>query len=187
MKPHAFELNPNHADNTELAVLKVMLVYEDTDAGLRAKLALEHLPRELRLAENFRTTFWRKDLLSLPWLREQAALEACDADAILISMDERADTPGEVKDWLNRWLHHKGSDGCALGILVDEQSFRDGEACPGITYLREFAQTAKAIFFAVFTSSNRSHPRNAAFVPRTGWDTSDSFLWRGEGLVPVLH
>lgn len=185
MKLHSFEFNPDHADNAELAVLKVMLVYEDTDAGLRAKLALEHLPRELKLAKDFSITFWRQDLLSLPWLREQAALEACDADAIIISIDETANTPEEVKDWLNRWLHHKGGDDCALGVLVDERSFRNGTTCPGVTYLRAIAETAKANFFAIFAGSNHSPSRNASFVPFSDWTPTSSVFTPEESLVPV--
>jgi hypothetical protein len=145
MKPHSFHLKQRPAERYELNVSKVMLVYEDTDAGVRAKLALEHLPPEVKLTDACSITFWRQDLLSLPWLREQAALGAGDADLILISIAGNDDTPGEIKDWLSRWLHHRGSNPCVLGILTTENS-SDTEN-PIMSYVKCVADFANAIFF----------------------------------------
>jgi hypothetical protein len=145
MKPHSFHLKQGPACKHELTVSKVMLVYEDTDTGVRAKLALKHLPQELSLADGCTITLWRQDLLSLPWLREQAALDAGDADLILISIGGNDDTPGEIKDWLSRWLQHRGSDPCALGILTAKNSSHTEN--PIMSYVRCVADFANAIFF----------------------------------------
>jgi hypothetical protein len=149
MKPHSFQINHGPAHSSQLIVREVMLVYEDTNAGLRAKLALEYLPQELKLVDDCSVTFWRQDLLSLPGLREQAALKACDADVIVIAIDDPSDTPEEIKDWLQRWLHHKGGGPSAVGILAGRELIGIPAENQPVGYIRTIAEAANAIFFCL--------------------------------------
>jgi len=120
-----------------------MLLYEDAETGLRAKLSLAVVQKDRSLETGFRTKLWRRDLLRAEWLREQAAKEAAAADVIIVSMHGEQDLPGEVMDWLTRWLEHKTDRPCALGVLLDG-SPSQRQASPITTYLQGVAAAAGA-------------------------------------------
>src|SRR4051812_35770764 len=99
--------------------LKIMLVYEDTETGLRGKRSLDLLP--LSPSESpFTIKLWRWDLFRDPWLREQAGLEASRADIILLCAHGQQELPEAVRDWLKRWLILGEEHPYALGLLLDE-------------------------------------------------------------------
>jgi hypothetical protein len=83
-------------------------------------------------------------LLRAEWLCEQAAKEAAAADVIIVSMHgEEQDLPGEVTDWLTRWLGHKSDRPCALGVLLDGGAAQR-PASRITSYLQGVAQAAGA-------------------------------------------
>ena len=125
------------------AEVNVMLLYEDAETGLRAKLSLAVVQKEGLLETGFRTKLWRRDLLRAEWLREQAAKEAAAADVIIMSMHGEQDLPGEVTDWLTRWIEHKTDRPCALGVLLDG-SASQRHANPITRYLQGVAEAAGA-------------------------------------------
>jgi hypothetical protein len=117
------------------------------------------------LETGFRTKLWRRDLLRAEWLREQAAKEAAAADVIIVSMHgEEKDLPGEVTDWLTRWMGHKTDRPCALGVLLDG-SAAQRPASPITRYLQGVAQAAGADLlwgFCETTGSGRDTRKETA-------------------------
>lgn len=187
MKVERVRPDPQPAHSCELLVLKAMLVYEDTDCGLRAKLALEHLPEEFKVPDQCGIKFWRRDLLSLPWLREQAAQDAGDANVIIVSIEGQGPVPGEIKDWLNRWLHHKGNGRCALGYIASEQSIGKGKTNPTMEYVQRIAEAGNAIFFWGIESFNPVR-RGGAHAVDDGLENENSPGFpEQEGAIAILQ
>ena len=144
-------------------VVNVMLLYEDAETGLRAKLSLAVVQKRGLLETGFRTKLWRRDLLRAEWLREQAAKEAAAADVIIVSMHgEEQDLPGEVTDWLTRWMGHKTDRPCALGVLLDGSAAKR-PASPITRYLQGVAQAAGAdLLWGFCETTGRGFERRSA-------------------------
>jgi hypothetical protein len=144
--------------------LSVLLVYEDSVTGLRAKHSLDALPDHLRMKSAIATSLWRCDLLKAVWLREQAALEAAAADVIIISLHALTELPDEVREWLNRWLVHKEDRPCALGVLLDGD--RKGRSADHsvAAYVQKYAEAADADFFYGYCEGTDGQP----IPPRQG-------------------
>jgi hypothetical protein len=126
------------------SALNVMLLYEDAETGLRAKLSLAVVQERGLLETGFRTKLWRRDLLRTSGLCEQAAIEAAAADVIILSLHGHEGLPDEVTDWLSRWLAHKTDRPCALGVLLDAPLAAQGRVDPVANYLKRVAAVAGA-------------------------------------------
>lgn len=150
-------LEDRNVDVGSTPEVNVMLLYEDAETGLRAKLSLAVVQEHGFLKTGFRTKLWRRDLLRAEWLREQAAKEAAAADVIIVSMHGEQDLPGEVTDWLTRWLEHKTDRPCALGVLLDGSAARC-HTNPITRYLEGVAAEAGADLLWGFCETTRSGP-----------------------------
>ena len=126
------------AFNDEAPTLRVQLVYEDAQTGLRAKQALESLAEHLKLEADFHIGLSRFDLLREPAFRELAAREAEHADILLLSAHGRDVLPPGVLSWLEQWLARHGADPRALVLSFDP----DAEGSPGANQTLALVETA---------------------------------------------
>jgi hypothetical protein len=102
--------------------LEVLLMYEDFGTGLRARRLLDGVVNSLDLEVDFRVNLWRLDLLREPALLQRATVEAAHADMVFLAVHGENELPAAVHLWLNRWLEHKGSEPCALAVVLDPAS-----------------------------------------------------------------
>lgn len=138
-------------DQTIYFAGKVMMVYEDLRAGLRGKKFIDTLESQLQLASGVSVSWWRWDTLREPCFREQAAVEARDADVIIVSARGKTALPEEVQDWLARWLDEKQERWYAIEILLDSHpATTNGDNDPAIIWLSKIAKEAHADLFANF-------------------------------------
>ncbi len=133
--------------------LKAVIVYEDTETGLRAKRALANLPGQQSPGTGFNTRLWRRDLLKPMWLREQAALDAATAHIVIVSVHGREPLPDEIRQWLCAWATRRTTQPCALGILLDAAIAGQARTYPSAGYIQTIAQTAGADLFWGFCES----------------------------------
>ena len=127
--------------------LAVMMVYEDTWAGLRARQALEGLPRSSEGDRAYRLRLWRWELLCDPLLKERAVEDARNADVILISAHSRCQLPKIVGDWLARWLARRQPRPYALGLLVDGDTHNEVPGGKTCRFVQCLAKTRSADFY----------------------------------------
>jgi hypothetical protein len=134
-------------------LLDVTILYEDFGTGLRAKRSLDLLPESLRANAKLSTKLWRTELLSDPFLCEQAAREAAAADVVILSMHGRSALPAEVQAWLRCWLRHKEERPYALGLLLDPTEVNEGRGNPVVDYMQQLAATARVDLFHGFAET----------------------------------
>jgi hypothetical protein len=99
--------------------LEVLLMYEDFSTGLRARRLLDEVVDSLHLEVDFQAELWRFDLLREPELLNRASDEAARADMVFLSAHGDNPLPPAVHLWLDRWRTRKGSDPCALAVVLD--------------------------------------------------------------------
>ena len=135
------------ADGRTPSGLEVLVMYEDRTAGLRASRSLDRLASRLGGGAELNRKLWRFDVLGLPLVREQAAVEASSVDILLLSLNSRKALPTAVQEWLHRWLDHKEERPYALGVLLDPAQDRQGTDDSGVAYAKKVAAEAGADFF----------------------------------------
>ncbi len=128
----------------------MLLLYEDLGTALRAKHSLDLLPGQLGAAAGLDTRLWRLDLLGEPLLAEQAAIEAAEADVIVLSLHGRTALRAEVCHWLSRWLDRKEDRAYALAAFLDPEPSQPGSDNPVVAYLKRVAEAANADLFFGF-------------------------------------
>jgi hypothetical protein len=161
---------PAETDGATTPVLNVLLLYEDTATGLRAKRTLDRLPGHLQAGMSPR--LWRVDLLGVPLLREQIAVEAAGCEIVLLSLHGRDALPGTVRVWLDRWLEHKLDRPYALGLLLDPPLTDQDETHPIVAFVRGATAGAGVDLFYGFGEAisaplpmHKAFPRPLPFFP----------------------
>ena len=127
--------------------VRIVLVYEDTATGLRARESVDAMSHQLRLDADLRIRLWRLDLLGIAGVREQVAIEAAAAHVIILSLHGNGDLPVEVRGWLESWLRHKEERAYAIGVLLDPPAVTQQRANWVIAYMRQIADSAGADLF----------------------------------------
>ena len=125
---------------------RVVIVYEDFRAAGQAKRAYDFLAASLTHEWQVACQMWKFDLLRIPELREQAAVDAVLADLILIACHGDEGLPAEVRAWIEMWLCHK-SDAATLVALMDCPPGQEGHAQSVQAYLERVARQAHMEFF----------------------------------------
>ncbi len=101
-----------------LVPLNVLIVYEDARAARRAAQVVSRLARHTADHIEYKTDFWRFDLLRHPHWCDTATRNALEADLIIMAThDEVAELPAPVNDWLESCLVRRGKTNTALLAL----------------------------------------------------------------------
>ena len=133
--------------NDETPTLRVQLVYEDSQTGLRAKEALESLADHLNLEADFYIGLSRFDLLREHEFRELAAREAEGANILLLSAHGQDALPPGVLSWLEQWLARNAGEPRALVVSLDPGSEGSPAAGQILASLESAAQPAGVYVF----------------------------------------
>lgn len=99
--------------------LQVLLAYENSDSGLRARIAFERIANRLELEEDFDLALWSLNLLSEPAFLNEAVADAVKADILFLSLHGRNELTAAARIWLERWVAAKGDAPCALAVSLD--------------------------------------------------------------------
>ena len=157
--------------------LDVPLMYEDLSMGLRARRLFDEVMNSLILEVDFQANLWRFDLLGEPALLQLAADEAAKADIVFVSAQGQHDLPAAIHSWFKQWLARKGSEPCALAVVLDPST----EEVPARNRMLEALGTVGApAGVEVFV--------HAAEAPESHWESAVQDLhWRGETRTAVLE
>ena len=132
--------------------LQVVLLYENTRSGLRAKQAFDHLRAELEIEASFRFEPVGFDLLRDPQVGKNVARTTAGADIVVIAADD-VDLPRQVETWLIEWMAGRTHATAALVVSMDESVCDDSVTAnflhhimdltsrPGISLFHHFAAT----------------------------------------------
>jgi hypothetical protein len=157
--------------------LDVLLMYEDLSTGLRARRLLHEVMNSLNLEVDFQANLWRFDLLGEPALLELAADEAAKADIVFVSAHGQHDLPAAIHLWFNRWLARKGSEPCALAVVLDPNT-RNAPARNRM--LEAMGTVGGPAGVEVFV--------HAAEAPESHWESAvQDIHWRAETRTAVLE
>jgi len=157
--------------------LDVLLMDEDFSTGLRARRLLDEVVNSLNLEIDSRANLWRFDLLGEPALLELAADEAAKADIVFVSAHGQHDLPAAIHSWFKQWLARKGSEPCALAVVLDPSTKEAPERNRMLEALGTVGAPAGVEVFV-----------HAAEAPESHWESAvQDIHWRGETRMAVLE
>lgn len=137
------------ADSTDTnQELRVLIAYDDLDAGRRAMRVLANLGKGLDEATEFRTIPWPFDLLAdLQW-RDAAGSEAVDAEILMVATSGTNPLPTGVGRWFKDVIARKRGTKAAVVALFGPEEDPDGAGSSRLDEIQGAAQRAGLDFFA---------------------------------------
>ncbi|MDR3406250.1 MAG: hypothetical protein P4L99_27450 [Chthoniobacter sp.] len=107
----------------------IVIIYEDADAGRRARRFSDTLLREMRDECHCVRNLWSFDVLDMTNIRNAAASAAQAADLVILSASGQRELPPHLEGWLDLWvwlidgnkpalvgLFENADGGCAQGM-----------------------------------------------------------------------
>jgi hypothetical protein len=117
----------------------VVVIFEDSVAGKRAKHFYDRVIRELVDVCDFSLELWNFQVLAVPEIGNSAAKAAAQADFVILSMQRKAQLCVEIRDWIERWSGLITDNKSALVALLDQPGIKRGTVASTLDYLRKVA------------------------------------------------
>lgn len=118
---------------------KIVIAYEDYEAGTRARKMIERLASQL--GSEFKTVSddWKFEMIGDFRLMSHAVQAAAEADMVILAVSEAEELPPYVKQWFEQWAAFKRPDPTALVVLHNLTQVMMDE-CPSLrSYLQSIA------------------------------------------------
>jgi hypothetical protein len=139
--------NPNQPlDLVDRPKFSVVIIYEDSAAGTRAKHFCDRVIRRLVDECDFSLQLWNFQVLVFPKIGNSAAKAAAQADIMILSMHRKAQLSVQTRDWIERWSRLIADDRSALVALIDRPGIGRGTVASTLDYLRKIADTKGSSF-----------------------------------------
>ncbi|HEV3209046.1 MAG TPA: hypothetical protein VGY91_02185 [Chthoniobacterales bacterium] len=129
----------------------VVIIYQDSAAGKRAKHFYDQVIRELADECDFSLELWNFQVLAIAEIANSAAQTAAKADFVILSMHGKAQLSVQTRDWIERWSGLISDNRSALVAMLDQPGLRRGTATSTLDYLRKVADR-KGISFYTHTT-----------------------------------
>ena len=127
---------------------KVVIIYEDSAAGRRAKHFCEEVLRKLVDACDISLDLWNFQVLGLSQVADAALQAAARADVVILSMHGTAELPVMTKDWIERWSERIADSMPMLVALVAPAKAEPDTLASTLSYLRSLAGENQISFWA---------------------------------------
>lgn len=128
--------------------LRVVIVYDDVDAGQRAMRVLADLRKGMREDTEFQTLPWSFNLLADPEWGKVAASEGIGAEILMIATNGAEPLPPAVGRWVRYVVDRKRGTDAAVVALFGPEKDPDGVGSRRVEDLRGAARQAGLDFFA---------------------------------------
>ena len=146
---HSLAFNPNQTvDLGDRPTFYVVIIYEDSRAGRRAKYFYDRVIQELEDECDFNLELWSFQVLALPGIGNSAARVAAQADFVILSMHGKSQLSVQTKDWIVRWSGLIADCQPALVALLDSRATGRVTVASTLDYLREIANQNNISFYA---------------------------------------
>jgi hypothetical protein len=129
----------------------VVIIYDDSAAGKRAKHSYDRVIRKLVDEWDFSLKPWNFQVLAVPQIGNSAAKAAAQADLVIFSMHRKAQLSVQTRDWIERWSGLITDSKSALVALLDQPGMKRGTVVSTLDYLRKVADR-KGISFYTHTT-----------------------------------
>ena len=146
---HSLASNPNQTVGIgNRPTFYVVIIYEDSRAGRRAKYFYDRVIQELEDECDFSLELWNFQVLALPGIGNAAARVAAQADFVILSMHGKSQLSVQTRDWIVRWSGLIADCKPALVALLDSRATGCVTVVSTLDYLRKVADQKNISFYA---------------------------------------
>lgn len=128
-------------------VVKIFIACENQQACEQARCLRDQLRGSCGGRVDLSGFFWNFSLFQNEVLRKQAALEATEADMIIVSFSGRQALPLELKNWMEEWPTRREKGAAALVALLDTTRATGFGEKAEIAHLKGVAEKCSLDFF----------------------------------------
>jgi hypothetical protein len=175
----------------QLAAIQVTALYEDLEAGVRAKALMDCVQSGLDVPAQCKLDLWRFDWLGERSMGNMALSMARSSMLVLVSASTDNPASPELERWINAWMQSREDQLSALVLLAQDES-RHWRRHPLQDCLQRAAAQKGVEFFSEFFKSSSSERETipayhagqdemfgSPLTPNVGWSQRD-------GISPVL-
>jgi hypothetical protein len=132
---------PTVARHTQfIPTIRIVIIYENGGAALRAKTVLDAVADRFRDQFVFDIGLWSFDMLKLSRVRNIAMQEASESDLVFISIENDARIPAEVLYGITAWRPLEGEHPSTVALLWYDQGERAARIPVNYSDLRALAE-----------------------------------------------
>ncbi len=133
--------------------LEVSLAYQDLPTGITGRKFLHNVLKHCQKQVEFSLTLWNLALFQLPEILEQALLNVCKANLVVMSLRGDSQLKPEAEVWLTEWIANRGEDECALAVLIGCDEQRLDLMGGTLLWLQQITRSTDVRLFVGFTPS----------------------------------
>ena len=148
-----------------LPVIQVTAIYEDLEAGIRAKALMDCVQTGLDLPARLKLDLWRFDWLNELSIRNMALNIAQNSTLVVVSASTNNPFPVEMERWMRAWTQSREDQLSAIVLLALEEAHSTG-CHPLQASLQRVAQHKQVEFYCEFFKS--SHPEQGSLFGNRG-------------------
>ena len=146
---------------SHLSPVQVTVVYEDLEAGIRAKALMDCVQTGLELPAKLKVDLWRFDWLSELSMRNMALNIAKSSTLVLVSASTNNPIPTEMDRWMRVWMQSREEQLSAIVLLAMQES-RSVGFHPLQETLRRVAEHKQVEFYCEFFKPSHAEPQPAS-------------------------
>jgi hypothetical protein len=135
-------------DFSDRPTFHVVIIYEDSRAGMRAKHCYDSIIQELEDECDCSLELWNFQVLALPEIGNAAARAAAMADFLILSMNGRSPLCVQTRDWIIKWSELIADCKPLLIALLDRLATSRVAAASTLEYLRNVTARQNISFYA---------------------------------------
>lgn len=130
-------------------VIQVTAVYEDLEAGIRAKALMDCVQSGLDLPAQLKLDLWRFDWLNELSIRNMALNIAQSSTLVVVSASTSNPFPVEMERWMRAWMQSREEQLSAIVLLAAEEAHL-GRRHPSLESLQRVALQKGVEFYCEF-------------------------------------
>jgi hypothetical protein len=136
-----------HEDQPQ--TLEIMIVYDDVDAGKRAKELCDRIVRSLGPEMKLSLGAWKASMFGFPEINRVDTNAATQAVAMIFALAGCKELCPELKAWIEGFTGNDRLDrDCALVVLLHDIQRAGMDSAPACVSLSRYAQSTGMEFFA---------------------------------------
>jgi len=134
--------------------LEVSLAYQDLPTGITGRKFLHDVLKRCQKQVELSLTLWNLALFHLPEILEQAVLNVCESNLVVMSLRGDSELKPEAEVWLTEWIAGRGEEECALAVLIGCGEQRLDLMGRTLLWLQQITRSTEVRLFVGFMPSN---------------------------------
>ena len=165
-------------------VIQVTAIYEDLEAGLRAKALMDCVQSGLDVPAELKLDLWRFDWLNELSIRNMALNSAKSSTLVVVSASTNNPFPIEMERWMRAWTQSREDQLSAI-VLIALEEVHSGRTHPLRESLQRVARQKRAEFYCEFFKPSHAE-QGSVTANRGGYEDMFRPRYERQAILPPM-